>query len=178
MRLPSTTTLQIAAAVGLLLGSALLSSKLSKGAPALLPEEKREPAPGFSLQDANGKTVRLADFKGKVVLLNFWATWCGPCKLEIPWFTEFQEKQGAAGLVVLGVSLDDEGWKAVKPFLEKMTVNYTVVLGDDAVAAKYGGVDSLPETLLLDQQGRIAARHVGLTPKATLETGIARLLRQ
>jgi len=130
------------------------------------------------LKDSNGKDVKLADLKGKVVLLNFWATWCGPCKAEIPWFNEFQEKQSSGGLMVLGVSMDEEGWKVVRPYLQKMAVNYQVVLGGDDVAAKYGGIDSLPLTLLIDREGKIAARHVGLTSKGNYEEDIAQLLRQ
>ncbi len=143
-----------------------------------MPAPKRSIAPVFALKDSSGKDVRLGDLKGKVVLLNFWATWCGPCKAEIPWFNEFQRKQASTGLVVLGVSMDEEGWKVVRPYLQKMAVNYQVVLGGDDVAAKYGGIDSLPLTLLIDREGRIAARHVGLTSKSNYEDDIAQLLRQ
>ncbi|MEO8129009.1 MAG: TlpA disulfide reductase family protein [Bryobacteraceae bacterium] len=172
------TTLQTLAAAGLLMGAVLLSGSLSKAAPSLLPAPKRSIAPIFVLKDPSGKDVRLGDFKGKVVLLNFWATWCGPCKAEIPWFNEFQKKHASAGLAVLGVSMDEEGWKVVRPYLQKMAVSYQVALGDEGVAAKYGGIDSLPLTLLIDREGRIAARHVGLTSKSNYEDDIAQLLRQ
>lgn len=125
----------------------------------------RKPAPEFSLQDANGAAVKLADYKGKVVLLNFWATWCGPCALEIPWFTEFQQQYKSKGFEVLGVSMDDDGWKAVKPYLAEHKVNYRVVLGNDSVSQLYGGVDSLPTTFLIDQNGKVAYVHVGLAGK-------------
>jgi thiol-disulfide isomerase/thioredoxin len=88
------------------------------------------PAPDFSLTDANGFRVKLSDDRGKVVLLNFWATWCGPCKIEIPWFIEFENIYKNRGFAVLGVSMDDDGWRAVKPFLREKAVNYRVVLGD------------------------------------------------
>lgn len=137
---------------------------------------KRNPAPPFELKDVNGKPVRLADFKGKVVLLNFWATWCGPCKFEIPWFIEFQKTYKDRGFTVIGVSLDEEGWEAVKPYLEAKQVNYPVVIGSEEVDQKYGGIESLPTTFLLDRDGRIAATHIGLVSKKQYEDDIQKLL--
>jgi peroxiredoxin len=99
-------------------------------------------APNFTLKDADGRNVSLSDYKGKVVLLNFWATWCGPCKLEIPWFVEFEQKYKDRGFAVLGVSMDEDGWEVVKPYLAKTKVNYRILLGNDDVAKLYGGVDS------------------------------------
>ena len=139
---------------------------------------ERKPAPDFALKDADGKTVRLSDYKGKVVLLDFWATWCGPCKLEIPWFTDMEHARKDKGFEVLGVSMDDNGWEDVKPFLAELKVNYRVVIGDDAVANAYGGVDSLPTTFLIDKQGRIAAIHVGLTGRKEFEDGVDALLQE
>ncbi len=100
-------------------------------------------APNFTLKDAAGKRVRLSDFKGKVVLLDFWATWCHGCKDEIPWFIEFQKKYRPRGLAVIGVSMDEGGWKSVGPFVQKSWMNYKVVIGDDAIAQAYR-VDSMP----------------------------------
>jgi cytochrome c biogenesis protein CcmG/thiol:disulfide interchange protein DsbE len=137
----------------------------------------RQAAPNFRLTDSQGKQVQLSDYRGKVVLLNFWATWCGPCKAEIPWFEEFESKYRTAGLAILGVAMDDDGWKAVRPFMNQMKMNYRVMLGDNVTASKYGGVESLPETLLIDRQGRIAARRLGLTSRATYEQEITELLR-
>jgi thiol-disulfide isomerase/thioredoxin len=97
------------------------------GRAVLKPEKERKPAPDFTLYDASGKPVQLSAFKGKVVLLNFWATWCGGCRVEIPWLIEFQQTYGDRGFVVLGVSLDAEGWKAVKPFIEEKKINYRVM---------------------------------------------------
>jgi peroxiredoxin len=126
----------------------------------------RKPAPNFTLKDASGNSVKLSDFRGKVVLLNFWATWCGPCALEIPWFVEFQQQMKSRGLEVVGVSMDDEGWPAIKPFIAAHKVNYHVLLGDDSISQLYGGVDSLPTTFIIDRDGRIAVPpHVGLAGK-------------
>ena len=88
-----------------------------KAASSVKPDTERHPAPEFALKDADGKTVRLEDYKGKVVLLDFFATWCGPCKIEIPWFMDWERKHKDKGFAVLGVSMDDEGWEVVKPFL-------------------------------------------------------------
>jgi cytochrome c biogenesis protein CcmG/thiol:disulfide interchange protein DsbE len=141
-------------------------------------DKERKAAPDFALKDADGKTVHLADYKGKVVLLDFWATWCGPCKIEIPWFTDLEHKWKDKGFEVLGVAMDDNGWEDVKPFLAEMKMNYRVVIGDDAAAQAYGGVDSLPTTFLIDKQGKIAAIHIGLTARKDFEDGIDELLQE
>ena len=140
-------------------------------------ETDRKPAPDFALKDADGKTVRLADYKGRVVLLDFFATWCGPCKVEIPWFMEQERKNKDRGLVVLGVSMDDEGWEVVKPFISSLGVNYRVVIGNDSTAQLYGGVDALPTTFLIDRNGKIAAIHLGLASKKDFDDGIEELLQ-
>jgi peroxiredoxin len=137
---------------------------------------ERKQAPAFKLKDGDGRTVSLADYKGKVVLLNFWATWCGPCKVEIPWFVEFEQKFKDRGFAVVGVSMDEEGWEVVKPYLEKNRVNYRMAVGNDEVAQDYGGVESLPTTFLIDKQGRIAKTHIGLVSKSDYENEIVQLL--
>lgn len=136
----------------------------------------RKDAPPFSLKDADGRTVSLADYKGKVVLLNFWATWCGPCKIEIPWFVEFEQKFKDRGFSVVGVSMDEDGWEIVKPYIQKERVNYRILLGTDTVAGLYGGVESLPTTFLIDGSGKIASTHVGLVSKDIYENEIQQLL--
>jgi peroxiredoxin len=146
-------------------------------AASVKPDKDRKEAPDFALKDADGKVVHLSDYKGKVVLLDFWATWCGPCKVEIPWFMEMQRKNKDKGFEVLGVAMDDEGWEAVKPFLADLGVNYRVVIGNDSTAGMYGGVEALPTTFLIDRGGRIAAVHVGLTSKKTFEDGVEELLQ-
>lgn len=143
---------------------------------AVKPEKDRKSAPEFSLKDAHGRVVKLSDYKGKVVLLNFWATWCGPCKIEIPWFIDFEQKFKDRGFAVLGVSMDEDGWEAVKPYIEKQKVNYRVVVASDEVADLYGGVSSLPTSFVLDRQGKIADVHVGLVSKSVYQNEIEQLL--
>jgi thiol-disulfide isomerase/thioredoxin len=109
-------------------------------------------------------------------VLDFWATWCGGCKVEIPWFMEFQKKYKHSGLAVIGVSMDDDGWKVVKPFLKAKKLNYTVVLGNDSVAKSYR-LDSMPMTLLIDREGKIAATHVGMVEKSACEKEIQAILQ-
>lgn len=143
-----------------------------------LPPEagNRKPAPDFALQDENGATLRLSDLRGKVVLLNFWATWCGPCQMEIPWFIQFQQTYRSKGLEVVGVSMDEDGWKVVKPYVQEHKMNYRVVLGNESVGQLYGGVDSLPTTFLIDGNGKVAFVHVGLAPRGEYQDEIQKLL--
>ena len=143
------------------------------------PDKERKQAPDFTLKDANGHTVRLSDYRGKVVLLDFWATWCGPCKIEIPWFQEFERQYKDKGFAVIGVAMDEEGWNVVKPFAQHMSINYRVVVGDDAIGDLYanGGIDALPTTFLIDRGGRIASIHVGLSSKSDFEDDIQELLK-
>jgi peroxiredoxin len=141
------------------------------------PEDARKIAPDFTLNDAAGEAVKLSDFKGKVVLLNFWATWCGGCKVEIPEFIEFQNKYKDSGLVVIGVSTDKDGWKVVKPFVDEKKINYTVVVGDDEICKLYS-VEAMPVTLLIDREGRIAASHEGVMKEAVGESEIKTLVQE
>jgi peroxiredoxin len=139
-------------------------------------EKDRKLAPDFTVKDATGASFHLSDYKGKVVLLNFWATWCGPCQIEIPWFMNFENSYKDRNFAVLGVSFDDDGWKSVKPFIEKKKLNYRVAIGTEEISTLYGGLDSLPTTFILDREGRIAATHVGLVSKSDYETDILHLL--
>ena len=134
--------------------------------------EQRRIAPDFTLNDASGRPVKLSDLRGNVVLLNFWATWCGPCKVEIPWFQEFQTAYRAQGFAVVGVSLDEDGWKAVSPYLEQRGVSYRIVVDNNNVAQLYGGLESLPTTMIIDRSGRIAAYHVGICSRDEYERDI------
>jgi peroxiredoxin len=156
--------------------AALLTLAGCGGKVTLKAADSRNAAPEFELKDSTGKSVKLSDYKGKVVILNFWATWCAPCKIEIPWFVEFEQKHKDQGFAVLGVSLDDEGWDVVRGYMQKAKINYRVLMGTDEVARLYGGVDALPTTFVLDRQGKIAATHVGLVSKSQYQNDIEQLL--
>lgn len=137
----------------------------------------RKPAPDFTLKDSNGQSVKLSDYRGKVVLLNFWATWCGPCQIEIPWFIEFEQQLKSKGLEVVGVSMDEEGWKVVKPYIAAHKLNYRVLLGDETVGDLYGGLDALPTTFIIDRDGKVAfTPHIGLAGKDEYLSEIQSLL--
>jgi len=131
----------------------------------------------FTLKDVNGAPVNLASFKGKVILLDFWATWCGPCKIEIPWFIEFEQKYKAKGLVVIGISSDDPIDK-LKPFVTANKMNYTVLqgLGRDDVHEAFGPIWGLPTTYLIGRDGKLCKKHMGLAPKEQFEKEILGLL--
>jgi peroxiredoxin len=145
---------------------------------ALQPEKDRKPAAEFALEDASGKTIKLDDFRGKVVLLDFWATWCTGCKMEIPWFEAFQSAYSAKGFAVVGVSMDEDGWKVLRPFLDQHKIPYTMVLGDDPMSKRYG-IENLPDTFLIDRKGRVAALYKeGLVDKDNVEANIKTLLAE
>lgn len=133
-------------------------------------------APAWELKDVNGKTVKASDFDGKVVILDFWATWCPPCKAEIPGFVELQKQYGDKGLVVIGISLDEQGSAVVKPFMKQFEMNYPVVMGDAKIVQDFGGMEGLPTTFIIDRTGNIVASHVGYAPKETFEKEITPLL--
>ena len=167
---------------GAIVGMALvaMSLVLSVAVSAdITPAGSRNGAPDFSLTDAKGARVRLADYKGKVVLLDFWATWCTGCKIEIPWYVEFQEKYKSKGLAPIGVAMDEEGWTLVKPYLAEHPISYSVVIGDFNLLQKdFGLAPSLPVTLLIDRNGRIAETHVGVVEKDRFEIEIQKLLHE
>lgn len=140
--------------------------------------ESPKPAPGWELQDLDGKTVHASDFKGKVVVLDFWATWCPPCRAEIPGFVELQKKYQAQGVAVIGVSVDQASADTVKAFAEKLGINYPVVLTDAKIEAAYGGVDGLPTTFVIDRSGRIVKQYLGFTEKSEIESEIQPLLKR
>jgi thiol-disulfide isomerase/thioredoxin len=131
----------------------------------------------FTMKDMNNKSVRLADFKGKVLLIDFWATWCGPCKVEIPWFVEFQQKYGPAGLQVVGISVDDTVDK-LKPYVAQYKMNYPVLqgLGHDDVQNAYGPLWGIPVTAVVSRDGKICTKHTGMGTKQSFENEIKSLL--
>ena len=147
------------------------SSRLS-GPPAAI----HAAAPNFLLQDLDGKPLDLANYRGKVVLLDFWATWCTPCRDEIPHFVELQEKYREQGFQVIGISMDDDP-KPVREFYREFKMNYPVALGSEKVAEAYGGVLGLPITFLIDRDGRVAAKYTGAVEMNVVEQEIRSLLQ-
>jgi thiol-disulfide isomerase/thioredoxin len=135
------------------------------------------PAPDFTLETLDGKNVSLSDFHGKAVVVNFWATWCGPCKIETPWLVEFQKQYGAEGLQVVGVAMDDSGKDEIARFAKDMGVNYPVLIGKEAVGDAYGGVPALPESFFVGRDGKIVDRIIGLKGRAEIEDSVKKALK-
>ena len=133
-------------------------------------------APDFSLPSLDGKTVRLSDFHGKVVILDFWATWCPPCRMEIPHFISLYNKYKNKGLEVVGIALDNEGVSAVQPFAQSNGINYALVIGNQKVAQDYGGIRGIPTTFIIDRSGRIVQKYVGYHDEQVFESAVQPLL--
>jgi cytochrome c biogenesis protein CcmG/thiol:disulfide interchange protein DsbE len=139
--------------------------------------EKKQKAPNFSLQTQNGKVIELSKLTGKVVLVNFWATWCPPCRAEIPDFIEVYNTYKSKGFEIVGIALDEDGWSKVAPYIEKVKMNYPVVLGTAKVVQQYGGIEAIPTTFIVDKKGYIVASQVGLVSKELLEQKLKSLLK-
>ncbi|HEY6271442.1 MAG TPA: TlpA disulfide reductase family protein [Terriglobales bacterium] len=135
-------------------------------------------APDFALQllQGKGKSIQLSSLKGKAVIVNFWATYCDPCKVEMPWLAELQKKYGPQGLQILGIVMDDPGEKTIVDFTNKMGVNYPVLVGTDKVADLYGGIEGLPTTFFLDREGKVVDRVLGLEDESLIEASIKKSL--
>jgi peroxiredoxin len=133
-------------------------------------------APDFSLQSLDGKTTRLSDFRGKAVLLNFWATWCGPCKIEMPWFVDLQNQYRSQGLQIVGVAMDDASKEDIGKFAKDMGVNYPILIGKESVGDQYGGVPALPESFLISRDGKVIDKIIGLRGKAEIEDAVKKAL--
>ncbi|HWA93619.1 MAG TPA: TlpA disulfide reductase family protein [Terracidiphilus sp.] len=147
-----------------------------------------KPAPAFTLQNLKGQKVSLADYKGKALLINFWATWCGPCKLETPWLVELRNQYASKGFEVLGISAegdevtpsDKAGWakdkEAIQQFVAKNKVPYPILMGGDSITASYGGFDAMPTSFYVDRSGKIIATQMGITSKDEIESKIQKAL--
>lgn len=180
----SIATLTLVAAIAAA-GELIVLAAGSQPVPA--PTLVGKPAPAFALEDlATGKKVSLADLKGKAVLINFWATWCAPCKIETPWLIELRSRYAAQGFEVLGISADDldvdepatlvQEKKEIARFVAQQHIPYPVLIGGDALAAPYGGLDQLPVSFFVDRRGVIVAEQIGLTSKSDLENKIRQSL--
>src|SRR5580704_17999865 len=142
------------------------------------PQTKGDTIPDFTLQSLDGKNTRLSDFRGQAVLLNFWATWCAPCKIEMPWFVELQKQYGPQGFQIVGVAMDDASAKEIADFAKEMGVNYPILLGQESVGQSYGGVSVLPTTFFLDRDGKLTAREFGLQSRSVFVDHIKKALSQ
>jgi thiol-disulfide isomerase/thioredoxin len=135
-------------------------------------------APDFELPALDGKNLKLSDLRGKAVLLNFWATYCGPCKIEMPWFVELQKEYGPQGFQIIGVAMDDASLEDIAKFAKEMGVNYPILLGKESVGQSYGGVSVLPTTFFLDRDGKLIAREFGLQSRSVFVDHIKKALSQ
>jgi len=161
-------------AVGVLFLGALSASAFAQQ-PTIRFVKNPDPAPAFDLPGLDGKAVKLADYRGKVMVLNFWATWCGPCRAEVPDLVELQ-KRYPEQLQVIGLVVDDDDQDAIKKFAAKYGVNYPLAIADDDVRLQYGGIPALPTSFILDAEGRVVQKHEGLRDPVLYEVEIRSLL--
>jgi peroxiredoxin len=165
----------IVAILAMLASGRYLSRVRHRGA-TLVGDVRGVPAPDFELSSLDGRKVKLSEYRGKAVLLNFWATWCSPCKVEMPWFVDLQKKYGSDGLVILGIAMDDSDAPKIAQFASEMGVNYPVLLGTDKVSEQYGNVDYLPTSFYINRQGKIVGKGTGLLGRAEIEKNIQKAL--
>jgi len=164
----------ILAAIALTISSVALPAS----APAdLTSSNARKDVPDFSLIDSQGTPIKLSGYKERVVLLDFWATWCTGCKVEIPWYMEFLDKYKDRGLSVVGVAMDEDGWKSVQPYLAEHKINYPIVIGSEELGNRFG-ISAMPVTLLIDRRGKIADMHIGMVDKDAFDREIQILLKE
>jgi thiol-disulfide isomerase/thioredoxin len=167
----------VAAIVAVMLSAGIRVARTNR-ANASAPGLMGNLAPDFELQTLDGKNLKLSDLRGKAVLLNFWATYCGPCKIEMPWFVELQNEYGPQGFQIIGVAMDDASTEDIAKFAKEMGVNYPILLGKESVAVSYGGVNALPTTFFLDRDGKLIAREFGLQSRSVFVDHIKRALSQ
>lgn len=146
--------------------------------PAVVVAEELPPAPDFTLPSLSGDDYSLADARGKVVIVNFWATWCGPCVRETPGFVDLQNELGGDSFEIVGVSLDQEGFEVIRPFADKYEVSYPMLLDDGALADEFGGVYAMPSSFIIDKEGRVAHRVIGEFPFEDLRDEIERMIAE
>ncbi|MFI5115848.1 MAG: TlpA family protein disulfide reductase [Terriglobales bacterium] len=166
----------VGAIIGMLAAGKYLDRTRKYGPLRMVGDVKGVQAPDFDLPTLDGGRVKLSAFRGKAVLLNFWATWCPPCKIEMPWFVEMQKQYGKDGLVVLGVAMDDTAAPKIAEFAHEMGVNYQVLLGTDQVSDDYGNVQYLPTTFYVDRNGVIVDKAAGLFSRDEIENDIKKIL--
>lgn len=169
----------MAAALAGMIFVGLHGARKGAGNGGMIGDVRGKEAPDFELKDVTtGKSVKLSDYRGKGVLLNFWATWCPPCKVEIPWFVDLQKQYGPDGLAIVGVAMDDASEQDISKFAQEMGINYPVLLGTDKVGAAYGGVEGLPTTFYIGRDGKIVDRVEGLRSHREIESNIKAALAQ
>ena len=169
----------IAVIVGAMLYVGIHASRKNRAAGSVSGQLRGQVAPGFELKSLDGRNVKLSDFRGKAVLLNFWATWCGPCKIEMPWFVQLQNEFGPQGFQVVGVAMDDPGSeKEIAKFTHDLGVNYPILVGTEPVGESYGGVNVLPTTFFVDRDGKLVAREFGLQSRSVFVDHIKESLGQ
>ena len=164
------------AILAMLASGKFLTRPRQHGPVTLVGDVRGVQAPDFELTSLDGKRVKLSDYRGKAVLLNFWATWCSPCKVEMPWFVDLQKKYGNDGLVVVGIAMDDTETDKIAQFASEMGVNYPVLLGTDKVSEQYGNVEYLPTSFYIDRQGRIVGKGTGLLGRGEVEENVQKAL--
>jgi len=164
----------VAVVIALMLVVGLRMARRTQHAP--VSQMKGDMAPDFTLQSLEGKAVHLSDYRGKAVLLNFWATWCAPCKIEMPWFVELQKEYGAEGLQIVGVAMDDASPKEIADFAKEMGVNYPVLMGKESVGDAYGGVQFLPESFYIDRNGKVLDKAFGLKGRGEIEDNVKKII--
>ena len=155
---------------------ALIPLLAALGSPGPAMAQTGQPAPPFSVRDLDGRTVRLQDLRGKPVVLDFWATWCAPCRASMPDLDALQERYADQGLVVLGLSLDEDGTAPVKRFVERLGIRFRIALANEKMLAQYGPIRSAPTTLFINRRGVVVRRVVGYVDKETMESFIRELL--
>jgi peroxiredoxin len=164
------------AILGMLAAGKYLNRVRPHAASKMVGDVRGMAAPNFDLATLDGRRVKLSDYRGKAVLLNFWATWCAPCKAEMPWFVDLQKKYGSDGLVILGVAMDDSETPKIAAFASEMGVNYPVLLGTDQVSEAYGNVEFLPTSFYIDREGKIIAKGAGLLGRNEIEDNVRKAL--